>query len=276
MTALRQSCHFGEWLQGRMGPQGPVALVTLRPDELHLTARLRRSVRLSVTTGGALSAFPVPVLRLRRFLLDLGLPVTGAFDIKLACPPGLGTGASTTTLIAIARLAGFRGPSGALAQACLRAEGASDPLMYPAPDRLLWASRQGNILRRLPAVPRAHLLTGFYGPALPTDPADQAYDDISDLVAAWVRADGLPGFAALASESARRCMARRGPVDDPTDAMARRLGALGWAASHSGAARALIFAPGTLPSHGAETMRGAGFYGVALRKTGGHKGPTRE
>lgn len=276
MPHLRQSCHFGEWLQGRMGPQGPVALVTLRPDGLHLTARLRRSVRLSITTAGALSAFPVSTLRLRRFLQDLSLPVTGAFDIGLACPPGLGTGASTATLIAIARLAGFRGAPGALARACLRAEGASDPLMYPAPDRVLWASRQGKILRRLPAVPRAHLLTGFYGPARPTDPADQAYDDISDLVDAWGNADDLSGFAALASESARRCLALRGPVDDPTDALARALGALGWATSHSGAARALIFAPGTLPAYGAEALREAGYYGVALRKTGGQNGQTRE
>ena len=67
---------------------------------------------------------------------------------------------------------------------------------------------------------------------------------MSDLVQLWRRGRGLGQFAALARESARRCIALRGPSDDPTDALALDLGALGWSMSHSGAARALIFAPG--------------------------------
>ncbi|MDO8882565.1 MAG: propanediol utilization protein [Pseudotabrizicola sp.] len=270
---LRQPCHFGEWLQGRIGPLGPVALVTLLPDRLNLTAKVRPSARLLVKTLGTLPTFPVSSLRLMRFLQTLNLPVRGAYEISLAFPPGLGTGASTATLIAIARLAGFCGSPAQLARACIATEGASDPLMYPVSDRLLWASRNGTVLRRLPPAPRAHLLTGFVGPALPTDPADQDYDDISDLVVAWSEAKSLPDFVALSQESARRCLARRGPTDDPTDAVARELGALGWATSHSGAARALIFAPGSLPIHGAAALCEAGFYGVQEQSTGGDTGP---
>jgi uncharacterized protein involved in propanediol utilization len=266
---LRQPCHFGEWVQGRLGPEGPVVLVTLQPDRMMLEASVRPSARLSVKTAHVSGGFPVPLPRLRQFLRVLKLPVLGDYRVRLACPPGLGTGASTATLVAIARLAGFQGLPEQLAQACIAAEGASDPLMYPSADRLLWASRQGKVLCRLPALPRAHLLTGLVGPALPTNPADQDYDDISDLLAAWRVADGLADFAAIGRDSARRCLARRGPRDDPTEALAGDLGALGWAASHSGAARALIFAPGTVPRHGASALREAGLYDVQERRTGG-------
>jgi uncharacterized protein involved in propanediol utilization len=268
-ATLRQPCHFGEWLQGRMGPDGPVALITLRPEGLALTAGVKPSPRLSVKTVHATSGFPVSHLRLLSFLRALNLSTKGAYNLRLACPPGLGTGASTASLIAIARLAGYQGTAQRLALACIAAEGASDPLMFAKPDRLLWASRQGRVLQRMPALPYAHLITGFVGPALPTNPEDQDYDDITDLVAGWSKAQNLPAFAALAKESARRCIARRGPVADPTEVLAKELGALGWTTSHSGAARTLIFAPGTVPETGAMALREAGFYGVQLRKTGG-------
>lgn len=267
-ATVRQPCHFGEWLQGRMGRDGPVVLVTLCPDKVCLTAQVKPAAGLSVKAPFAAAGFPVSPPALRLFLSALRLPVCGTFLLRPAYAPGLGTGASTAALLAIARLAGFQGPADPLARACIAAEGASDPLMFDQPDRLLWASRIGQALAVGPAVPRVQLLAGFYGPPLPTRAEDAAYDDVSDLVAAWLQARTAPAFAAIASESAARCLARRGPVGDPTAQLARDLGALGFAISHSGAARALIFAPGPLPSHGPALMREAGLRNVHRLVTG--------
>ena len=66
-------------------------------------------------------------------------------------------------------------------------------------------------------------------------------------------------MAALASESARRTLALRGPADDPSAEIVRALGAAGHAIAHTGAARAFLFAPGTLPEGAGAVLRAAGF-----------------
>ncbi|QYZ68804.1 propanediol utilization protein [Neotabrizicola shimadae] len=253
-------CHFGEWLQGRIGPAGPVGLVTLLPAVTGLAGQRRAGALAACRFGQGAGLIPLP--RLRRFLNDLGLPPKGRYLLKPRFVPGSGTGMSTASLLAVARLAGYAGPRGCLVRACLRAEGASDPLMLDHPDRHLWASRQGEVLMGLPPPPRAELLVGFWGPPERTRAEDCDYADISDLVSDWSNAPGLAGCAALASESARRCQARRGPASDPTADLARALGALGFARSHSGPARALIFAPGSVPPEGPQILRAAGYTGV--------------
>lgn len=248
-------CHFGEWLQGRMATDGPVALVTLLPAGVALTA-WRRPARGLYSHAVGHGTLPSAVLA--RFDRALGGLQTRTL-LRLPYPPGLGTGMSTAGLLAVA------GPGFApqhLARACIVAEGASDPLMHPGPARLLWAPRLGKVLATLPDQPRAHLLAGFWGPPRPTRAADQDYDDIADLVIEWRKGGNLASRAALASESARRCLQRRGPAGDPTEALARSLGALGFAISHSGAARALIFAPGQVPTQGIAALREAGLRGV--------------
>lgn len=252
-------CHFGEWLQGRLGADGPLALVTLVPQGVALAAwrRPARGLASHAIGHGAME----PAL-LTRFGRSLGHNPQGRILLRLPYPPALGTGMSTAGLLAVARLTGAERPAATLAKACIAAEGASDPLMFRDAARLLWAPREGRVLDRLPAQPRAHLLAGFWGPPRPTRAADQDYDDISDLVTAWRAGGDLARRAALASESARACIARRGPSGDPTEALARDLGALGWAISHSGAARALIFAPGEVPAHGVASLREAGLRGV--------------
>ncbi len=257
-------CHFGEWLQGRLGPDGPLALVTLVPQGVALVAwrRPARGLFSHAMGYGALS----PAV-LARFGRELGGRPQGRVLLRLPYPPGMGTGMSTAGLLAVAG-AGYR-PE-VLARACIAAEGASDPLMFAAPAQRLWAPREGQLLGGLlPPQPRAQLLAGFWGPARPTRAGDQDYDDISELVTAWRSGSDLARRAALASESARACIARRGPVSDPTEALARDLGALGWAISHSGAARALIFAPGQVPAHGVAALREAGLRGVHRLSTCG-------
>src|SRR3989338_2044615 len=116
---------------------------------------------------------------------------------------------------ALLSLGGMTDPA-ELAAACHALEGATDPLMFPDPARLLWASRQGRVLAQLPPLPRFDIIGGFFGPPRRTDPADLHFSDISDLVAAWPAAcASLPAIAQLASESARRCLALRGPPGDP-------------------------------------------------------------
>ncbi|MBW7922454.1 MAG: propanediol utilization protein [Rubellimicrobium sp.] len=247
--------HFGEWLQGRAGAGGPVVLVTLQPAGLRLRARHRAGAGdVPEIAGDA----PVSAGRAGALLATLGLHLGGTVGFEMPFAPGLGTGMSTAALVALARLAGFSGPPETLARACIAAEGASDPLMFPTPDRLLWASREGRAVATLAAPPPVYLLGGVFGPPRPTDAADADYDDISDLVAAWGRRDDAAWCAALASESAARCLARRGPAGDPVPELARDLRALGWATAHSGAVQALIFPPDAPPRHGAEALAEAG------------------
>ena len=127
---------------------------------------------------------------------------------------------------ALARAAG--GDEAKLIDACITTEGASDPLMLPHPDRVLWASREGRVVREMPSLPRAEVIGGFWGAPIATDPQDTDFPDISDLVDRMLPDFGLEELAEIASASAHRCTALRGPSDDPTETLALSLGALGW------------------------------------------------
>ena len=250
--------HFGEWVQGRMGADGAIALVTVRCPALR------------VCTPGT-DDLPFTRDQLADFAARLGIAghVPG---VTRDAPLGGGAGASTATLVALARSAGFSGSAHDLAAACIATEGASDPLMFPQPDALLWASREGRILRHLPPPPACHILGGFWGAPHRTTPGDMDFDDITDLIDAWAEAvvlDNLQRCAAIASTSAQRCSDRRGPMPDPTPELARDLGALGWLRAHTGSARGLVFAPGETPEHGAAALVEAGLTGVLSFGTGG-------
>ena len=260
---IAQRGHFGEWLQGRLGPSGPVVLVSLSCplpvlDAWHIAGA--GPLRLH---GAGQSAG-----KARRFLRDLGCDLTGHIRLRARVPPGQGMGMSTARLLALARLAGFAGPAPMLARACLRAEGASDPLWLPMGDHALWASRLGRRVDTLPPVPRCRIIGGLWGAGQRTDPLDSRFPDISDLVEAWCASCGLADFAAVASESAARCVALRGPTDDPTARLSRHLGALGWVAAHTGSARGLVFKPGTAPPDIGRRLRTAGFRNLVAFDTG--------
>lgn len=260
---LEQSGHFGEWMQGRVGPGGPVVLVSLP-----LPSPVLRAWHIAGRGPLRLSGAGLTAGRARRFLQGLDCPLTGRVQMQALVPPGQGMGVSTARLVALARLAGCAAPDTVLARACLRVEGASDPLWCPAPERMLWASRLGQRLTELPALPRYQIIGGLWGAGHPTDPTDSRFPDISDIVGAWQSARTLAEFAALASESAARCVALRGPSADPTARLARNLGALGWVAAHTGSARGLIFAPGTAPDDTAARLRTAGFRNLVAFKGG--------
>ncbi|WP_375261660.1 propanediol utilization protein [Palleronia sp.] len=247
------SGHFGEWMQGRLGPGGPLALVTLSCP--------LSPVEVSPGAGPLL-----PPERIANFCAALGVADPG-LGLVARLPLGGGTGASTAALLQIARAVGFHDPD-RLAAACLAAEGASDPLMLARPDGVLWAPREGRALAKVAPPPAAEIVGGFWGPPLPTDPSDIAFPDIADLFRLWSGRD-LPLCAEIASESARRTTTARGPADDPTATLAADLGALGWARAHTGSARALIYAPGTVPAAAEAALAEAGLTDIVGFRTGG-------
>lgn len=250
--------HFGEWLQGLIGPAGEVALVTVACPVRGAEVTVRKAAELSVLDpSGALGAD-----RAAAMLAALGLPTRLRVEVVADLPPGGGAGMSTAALVALARAAGAAEER--IAAACLAVEGAVDPLMLPAPDGVLWASRAARMLQSLSPPPAAEILGAFWKEPAVTDPADRCFPAVDDLVAEWAGAPELRNAARLASLSAVRTSALRGPADDPTPALAARLGALGWARAHTGSARALIFAPGAAPKSGEAVLTGAG-YSHALR-----------
>lgn len=261
----RVAGHFGELLQGRIGRAGPVALVTLPCPTLWAECWHRPAPDLRIEDPAGVVT---PDLA-RALLTRLNLPAAGHFTLTLTMPPGGGAGASSSALMALARAAGARDRS-AITRAVLALEGATDPLLDAAPGRILWASRRGRVLARLPPLPGFEVLGGFRGPGQRTDPADDDFPDIADLAAAWPAACAtLADMARLASESARRTLARRGPAGDPTEALAARFGAWGFVIAHTGSARGLIFAPGMVPEGAEAGLRAAGFSRITRFVAGG-------
>ncbi|NDK33726.1 propanediol utilization protein [Rhodovulum sulfidophilum] len=263
----RVAGHFGEFLQGRLGVDGPLALVTVPCQALELRAA-RHPGRIPGLWQGKR-----PVLSHAQFMTLAARLGTrpGRMRLHAGMPPGGGAGASTAALLAAIRcLARHALSPEEEAALCLSLEGATDPLMHPAPGRLLWAPRAARVLGRLPPEPAFEVVGGFCGKGQRTDPADTAFADISDLVEAWRATPDPAGRARLATESARRCHALRGGPDPaPLLELGRSLGALGLVAAHTGAAQGLLFAPGTAPPGTEAALRAAGLGQVLRFRTGG-------
>lgn len=258
--------HFGEWMQGRLGPEGPIALVTVPCPSLSLTLAWTVSEALQIIQPDP------PVLSTERayaFLQALGQPTLGRIEVIQSFAPRRGTGASTAVLVALAQACGVT-DAGQIAAACRAVEGASDPLMIDAPGRALWAPREGRTLRTFGAEPNLEIVGGFLGAGETTDPADTLFPDISDLVPAWAEAlanGDHQRLAACASASAQRTTALRGPADDPIASLAQDLGALGYLRAHTGSARGLIYAPGSVPADAMPRLAAAGLAEVMRFRT---------
>ena len=269
---IEVSGHWGEFLQGRLGENGPVALVTLPMPGPVVRVTCQPGPAFGVHfAGGARTVSQAQIAGLIRDLT--GGAAFGRWIVQSLMPPGSGSGTSTATLLGVARMLSRLAPD-PLARHILAAEGASDPLMYPAPERLLWAPRQGRVLRRLPRVPRLEAVAGLQGPATRTDPQDLGFADISDLIPLWCSAcenRDLPALGRLAHLSAERNIALRGgPPLAPLLEIGQKHGALGVAIAHTGSARALLFAPGAGDQTGAElAIRQAGLKSVRRFALGG-------
>lgn len=239
--------HLGELVQGRLGTNGPVALVSLPCQGL--VSRVSY-----VPARGALTSIE-PVSAKARAAARLALAEIGAdgwggqFGIERPAAPGLGLGSSTAETLgavrAVTRAFGLWLPPEREAALCLAAEGAVDPLMWDAP--AVFASREGRVIEWLPPLPPMRLVGGVAGPPSATDPADRCFPDLSAIFAELAEAiqnGDLAGVAGAASRSAEANQARNpNPAWDAVCALARHHGALGVAVSHTGPAIALILAP---------------------------------
>lgn len=97
--AARVPGHFGEWIQGRLGPGGPVALVTLACPALSVSA---------IGSGPGIDrVFPPRAVAGFGRALGLG-PVTWP-GLDPDMPMGAGAGASTACLVSSGRRAGGAG-----------------------------------------------------------------------------------------------------------------------------------------------------------------------
>ena len=262
----RAAGHFGEWLQGRLGPDGPVVVITMTCDVLYAQATYAPASDLRLHHSGVAA---VSQDQLQSLLAAVGKPARGDFMLSGNVVPGVGAGSSTASLIALARAAGA--DEALLPAACLGVEGATDPLMLSQPDRLLWSSRRAEICGKFKAPPRCVIVGGYLGDPIRTDPADNDVADISDRVPRWADAanrSDLAKLATLASEAADRTTRLRGPSGDPSAALAGELGALGYARAHTGSARAFIFAPGTVPKAAETILANAGLKGAFRFSTG--------
>ncbi|WP_406870359.1 propanediol utilization protein [Thioclava sp. 'Guangxiensis'] len=238
-TRLRVAGHFGEFLQGRIGSTGPVALVSVPCPVLGVTLDVRAAPTGHVHDPQRL----LPAGALAQIQRMLRRPLRGAVRLGASMVAGAGCGASTAALTALIRHMAPALPASQIMRLCWKIEGASDPLAHAYPDCHLWASRQGESLGVLPAPPPMRLIGGLWGAPEPTRPQDQHFADISDLLPSWraacLRGD-LAQVAALAAQSAARTTALRGPAADPTSGLACEVGALGYLRAHTGSARALV------------------------------------
>lgn len=259
--------HFGEWIQGRLGSQGPIGLVTVACPVLRMQAVLSTPGPFDLTGTGAAA---VTMDRALRLVKSLQIVPDRTICLSTSMPLGGGAGASTAALVALAKCLAPDTPPDALARACHLAEGASDPLMWPAPDQLLWAPRAGRILATLPALPLVEVIGGFFGSGMLTDANDVDFPDITPLWADWQAAPMTPArLAALAQASASATTGLRGPVTDPIAGLAQDNRALGYLRAHTGSARGLIYPVGGIPPHIRDAMTEAGLTGIIQFATGG-------
>lgn len=237
--------HFGEILQGRLGPDGPVALVTL-PCPVFVTRVSYVPGPAPLVASDAVSAKALAAAR--ALLAELGREAAGGrLQIRRPVPPGLGAGSSTAETLgairAVAAAHGLRLTAEQEARLCLAAEGAVDPLMHDG--TVLFASRQGRVLRRMAPLPPLAVVGGFAGPPRPTDPRDSRFAGLGRRVEALERAlaaGDVGGVAAMAEASAAdNQRLRSNPAWEAVGRVGAGTGALGRVVSHSGAAIGLLY-----------------------------------
>lgn len=149
----RISGHFGEILQGRLGPEGQSCWSCPAPV-LGAEAWVEPSASLSLWGSPAVGRG-----RLVALLRGLGLPLRGRFVLRVQMPPGGGAGASTAGLLALARAVGAR-PSPGLMALIRGIEGAS---IFVLPQAAGLGLSPGQVLGHLRPCRAFQVLGGFWG-----------------------------------------------------------------------------------------------------------------
>lgn len=260
--------HFGELVQGRLGPCGPVALVTLPCPVLVSEARFSPAwgpLEVATADSAKIAAAAGRVLRL---VAPEGWG--GRLEIGRASKPGSGAGSSTAEVLATIRAVagafgrGF-GPDEEAAL-CLAAEGAVDPLMHAG--TVLFASREARVVRRLGDLPAARVVGGFAGPGAATNPADDGFPDMAPVFAGLAEAIAAGDAAAMAD--AARVSAEANQARNPNPAWqavlraGREVGALGPIVAHTGSAIGLILSPDTPPGPARQALAAIGLGGIIV------------
>lgn len=239
--------HFGELVQGRLGRDGPVALVTLpcspAVTEVHFAP-----------ARGPLEIKGEPSQKSRRaanLALDRYAPKGWGGQLGLVPwgDPGAGTGSSTASVLgtirAIARAFGAVPSPEDEAAFCLEAEGAVDPLMYPG--NLCFASRAARVIEHLPPLPAFRVVGGIAGPGKPTEPDDQNFPDMRKtfaLLKTGLAEGDLLKVARASRQSAEANQDRNpNPIWDDILRIGQAQGALGPVVSHTGSAIGLMVPP---------------------------------
>lgn len=268
--SVKANGHFGEWMQGRLGETDRIALISVQCPHFWVRANFTDAVELRYDD----SLPSLPRDKLVELLLALNNLPLGRFVVDSNMQFGAGLGASTASLLAIARVAAKSDASLAfLSQAILSVEGASDPIMYPDFDQLLWASREAKILDKYASPPPFEVLGALWGNPQRTDPSDRNFPDISDLIPIWrdaTQAQDHDRVASLSTESFKRTSDLRGSGSDPSTTIAKDLGALGVIRAHTGSARGFLFKPGGAPQSGLNLLAEAGYSDAGTFKTGAH------
>ena len=260
--------HFGEFMQGRLEIKGPVVLITL-PSLVHKVQVTFTSGNFDVSQKGSRYYTQSVISNL---LNHLKLQANGKFDISLFMPEACGTGSSTATRVAILRAVRPRMSTKTLVETCLLDEGASDPVMYSSPERLLWAPRLGKVLKQLPVLPKISCIGGFYGSPMKTNPNDKDFPIIKDLVDLWSLPRKTDKFLAeLCSESSSRTIFHRNLQDDPTKVIAKKIKALGFSIAHTGSVRNFIFPYNQIPEGTKNILIDSGFRGIETFSLGKSK-----
>ncbi|UPH72316.1 propanediol utilization protein [Abyssibius alkaniclasticus] len=221
--------HMGELVQGRLGKDGPLALVTLPCTRVRVRARFGDGT-------------PPLAAAMATRLGHKG----AAIAIDANVPPGCGAGISTATLLATLRLLAPGLSAEADSAHMLAVEGAVDPLAFaPSPPRI-WASRQAQTLEILPAFPPLVAVGGFDGPGQVTDPADDNFPDMSAAFA--LLRSPTPANIGQAARLSAEANQQRNPRPNwaAVQNIARQTGALGIAVAHTGSAISLLFVPGAV------------------------------
>lgn len=251
--------HFGEFIQGRLGVNEPIVLITVPSNQY--------KVKVIYTKGDFKVEQKGTHFYTSSVIFDLvktaKLSIHGNIHINLSMPEACGVGSSTATRVAVLRAIKPNISMKTLVDACIKHEGASDPIMYKVPERLLWAPRTGKVLKRMPKVPKISCIGGFYGSPLKTDPFDSKFPLIGDLIDLWQLPKKTDKFLAeLCSESSERTIKYRKICDDPTKLIARKIGALGYSIAHTGNVRNFIFPFNRIPSSTEKMLADYGFRNI--------------
>ena len=255
----RVTGHFGEWMQGRLGQDGPIALISVPCPLFHCDVTVEDA---EVTSFHGLG-ITLNVEQMEALLGCIDLHMPKRVTVQSSIPVRAGLGASTASILSVLRALTKDALSmEQAAKICVDVEGATDPLMHEQFDRLLWASRSATIVERLSAPPKFEIVGGLWGEGQATDPADLNFPNITDLVDKWrhaVEQRSHKKVAELATESANRTTELRGPKGDPSQEFALEIGALGYVRAHTGSARGFLFLPNHTPENAMRWLSDAGY-----------------